>query len=994
MESGLKKLWTRRKSKGRDAMRDSGVSSLRKSQSTDQAGWSVNGSPRSNHARSTSNEQSGRLLSPTTTTSSSLRPGSSNRRQPMLVGVSRPSTSLSRPGTSGSGSLMTAVNRAAADAVARAEQEYQQSAEHYAKTNRRQKAPRYIDIFSLSNADGSNPMPGYNEDVAERNLDLARVALGGTHEPIVPSSKYAEEVATRNAYPPLGESSSTNTSLSSPRRRFEDGVQSSLSRDIPSRVSDHPSVSVRSDNPERSRYQPTPKSFDVHPAQSSERPWQPQQQLHELPTEGQESSGVLPSHHLHHVRPATEGIREGMTASRSPGIYGHLDQNDVLRSYQLSTTELVQANPNDRPQYSRPGTAMSVAGANAPRRADYMRSPSSLSTTSSVVKRAINLPRRTIMDLTGTDSDVFSEMASESAYTSSPVVEQAKIDTVQRIPGKPSEHPIFKPDAAELRTKAARPAAVSSSLAEVAPSKAHQGPVSESLVSRTPTQPTKTSAFSPVSTVASLPPRASVLIQSKDGFDALEHMMVKPFMRESTPPAETSQQQTRDQLESPTDDDHATVEKEKDIEHGHVSVQGSASAVELPAVADINGGKKEDIDSRQNFPHAGPSPQPQVEEPVQPQQYIHMIAENVRPADFVDSSRSFGVHTRDFASPPPKSALKSVPEDHELAGDRRSKHVRYLRNRSASHDPSTGRTSVKSPDLPRIAIYQSTFNEAEFAHKQAEARAALIRLQESLNENFLTQTPPSRSSRPNAPKHAFSYSDGKPVAPSTIFAQVRNSPPVPAGPKFAADMSTDVVRTETPTSSYHNLTTVPEAADRENPRRRDMNGMLQERQERTKGKQKQQSQHLELSGPGPSIVDGEDDLHNNPLPLPPPLHINGRRFQQQQQQPVPPSPGEVSLSSFPLPVSSPRQSQSSRGGRPSSAEPMSIKGSSPSPAAQQQHMSQHSHQSSSGGASRVLRRPSSQRSQASSASVFSIPYHMIPDRSSSIRDRLVMEESE
>jgi hypothetical protein len=78
---------------------------------------------------------------------------------------------------------------------------------------------------------------------------------------------------------------------------------------------------------------------------------------------------------------------------------------------------------------------------------------------------------------------------------------------------------------------------------------------------------------------------------------------------------------------------------------------------------------------------------------------------------------------------------------------------------------------VKSPDLPRIAIYQSTFNEAEFAQKQAEARAALIRLQESLNENFLTQTPPSRSSRPNAPKHAFSYSDGKPVAPSTIFAQ-------------------------------------------------------------------------------------------------------------------------------------------------------------------------------------------------------------------------------
>ncbi len=977
MESGLKKLWTRRKSKGRDGMLDSGVNSLRKSQSTDQAGWSVNGSPRSNHARSTSNGQSGRLLSPTTTASSFVRPGSNNRKQPMLVGVSRPSTSPSRPGTSGSGSLMTAVNRAAADAVAKAEQEYQQSADHYAKNNRRQKAPRYIDIFSLSNADGTNPMPGYNEDVAERNLDLARVALGGTHEHLVPSSKYAEEVAIRNAYPPLGESGSTNTSLSSPRRRFEDGVQSSLSRDIPSRISDHPSLSVRSDNPERSRYQPTPKSFDVHSAQSSERPWQPQQQLHELPTEGHPSSGVLLTHHLHHVRPSTEDLRDGMATSSSPGIYRHSDQSDVLRSYQLSATELVQANSNDRPQYSRPGTAMSAAGAHVTRRADYaFRSPTSLSNTSSV-KRAINLPRRTIMDLTGTDSDVFSEMAPESAYTSSPVVEQAKLNTMHRIPGIPSEYPIPKSDAAEVRTNSAQSAAAtSSSLAEIAPSQAHEEPVSESPVTRTPTQPIKTSVFSPVSTVASLPPRASVLIQSTDEFDASERTMVEPFMQESTAPAETNRQQTKDQRESSADDDHVMVEKKRDIENGRESVEGPASTVELPAVADVNGEKhKENIDSRQNSPHAGLSSQPQVEEPVPPQQYIHLIAENVRSIDVVDSSRSFGVHRRDFASPPTKPALTSVPEDHELGGDRKSKHVRYLRNRSASHDTSSGRTSLRSSDLPRISIYQSTFNEAEFAQKQADARAALIRLQESLNENFLTQSPISRSSRPNAPKHAFSYSDGKPVAPSTIFAQVRNSPPVPAGPKFAADISTEVDRTETPTS-YHNLTTVPEA-DREKPPRGDMNGM----QERKKGKQRS---YLELSGPGPSIVDGEDDL-DSPLPLPPPLHINGRRFQQQQQQPVPPSPGEVSLSSFPLPVSSPRQSQSSRG-RPNSADP--IKGS---PAAQ--HMSHHSHQSSGGG-SRVLRRPSSQRSQESSTSVFSIPYHMIPDRSSSIRDRLVMEESE
>ncbi|KAK6383023.1 hypothetical protein LTS17_003693 [Exophiala oligosperma] len=965
MESGLKRLWTRRKSKGRDVRQETGRGSLRKSQSTDLVGLSTN----DRHGRNTPNEQGAQFLSPITT-HSSVEPVSSSKKHPMLLGVSRPTTSPSRPGTSESGSLMSAVNRAATDAGVRAEQEYRQSTDHSFRAHRQQKGPRYIDIFSLSKANGTNPMPGYNEDVAERNLDVTRVALEGTHDQTSPSSKYAEEVAARNAYPPLQDNRSRNTSLSSPRRPFDENARSELSRDLSSRVSDYLSGSAVSGHPEWSRFQPLPRSQDMHSRQSSQPSWQQRSPMRELPTLAQGSPGPLLAHHVHHVKPSTENLHDRMVAARSAGISGRLDQSEVFRNYQLSAAEVIQAS---RPPSSRPGTAISMASGT--RRNEHpLRSHSSMSNTS--VKRAINLPHRTIMDLTGTDSDVFSERESDPTDGSAPVTGQAKIDQMRPMYESTIEDRPSRSDPVDLRTSPSAPADLRMYVpGEFSQNQSPVPSVSEFTVRSTPTKVPTSSELSSISTLASSAPHTSVLIQPKETIGASGFNKAHTLAQEFPIRNEPVEQSTSGSQDHPTSNSYL-ADTEVDTHHSkQTHEEPRDEAAEIGVLRTIEEARLQDgIDSKSNRPRADHAKQSYREEVPPSQTYAQTTPEIVAPVDYVDpgAGESFGVQSRDFASTLPKPGLTSVPEDTESSGDSRAHHAKNTRYRSASHDPNAGRTPLNETDQLKFSLYESTFNEDDFAQKQADARAALIRLQESLNENFLTQpTVAARSSRPTAPKHAFSYSDGKPVAPSTIFAQVRNSPPALAKTKFSADISTGEDRYERPKPrSYHSMTTVPDAHERRRNYHVDnVDGR----------KRNRQGNHPDLDGPGPSIVALEQE-ETNPLPLPPPLHINGRRFQQLDRQPVPPSPGEVSLSSFPLPVSSPRPTISSDTTRADSTDPIKSIGS--------QYRS-HSQQSSDG--SRVLRRKTSQRSQTSSASAF-VPYHMVPDRSSSIRDRSVTEE--
>ncbi|KAK4941479.1 hypothetical protein LTR10_018623 [Elasticomyces elasticus] len=977
MDSGIRRLWTRRKSKGADGMLDSSPRNLKKSQSqsTDQTGgWSINGSPRSPYARpGSSMDKINGQLTPKSTPTSPRRPTSSSKRLPVLVSVSRPSTSASRPETSENGSLMKAVSRAATDAVARAEQEYRQSAEYYTRNNRRQKAPRYIDIFSISNANGKGPTTGYNEDIAERNLDLARVALEGNTQLLSSTaSKYAEEVAARNAFPPLPSSSSLETPIASPRQDFDDMHTGISDYTSSSRMSDQSPVSESVEAPGKH----IPNSIDAYSRLPNGQTWDAQPRSHRSLTDTRAHGTGRGSSAQNSQREgiASKDMSEGTLAVRSPGPSSRQqERDDVLRKYQLSPTEIMPNRYTDHPQPSRPIMSMSGNRTNVTHRIDYsVRSPSSLSNASSV-RRAVNLPHRLIMDLTGNDSDVFSEASAASTYSSSPVVEQAKFDTMRRMQGAIMTSPRSEIDTDAPRTDPLLAEQVSPS-AETEPSQPRTQDVPRSSVPQSSNTPL-TSAFSPVSTVASLPPRASVYLESpvKSVAAGTRNLVVSagPQTTEETAQHVQSEQQF-------SNDSYYEEEKEAVIQQEPRStVSTPKPASQRTAVRDVSmAEQKPTHNNPAEMGHAdGPSVQAR-DEPRQPR--VHTVPDNLHSTAIVDPSQVFGVTARDFASTTTITPITSATKNTSLNSEGRPRSAKSTRNRSATHDPNTGRSSVKSP---KPSLYQSTFDESGFAQKQAEARAALIRLQESLNENFLPNPSPAplvQSSRTNTPKHNFSFSDGKPVAPSTIFAQVRNSPPVSPPPED----TTKEVRSDT---TYHSLTTMSDTENMPNGITPKVSVLNTEGRGRSKG--------AELDGPGPSIMYPE--ALNKPLPMPPPLHVNGIRFTK-QHQPVPPSPGEVSLSSFPIPVSSPRQSQassaqaSSSRQRANSADPQS----SQSGTSQSQSKSHHSHQSSSGGTGRGLRRQSSLRSQASSASAFSIPYHMIPDRSSSIRDRSVMEESE
>jgi hypothetical protein len=379
------------------------------------------------------------------------------------------------------------------------------------------------------------------------------------------------------------------------------------------------------------------------------------------------------------------------------------------------------------------------------------------------------------------------------------------------------------------------------------------------------------------------------------------------------------------------------------------------------------------LDQRED-PTRGPEPAL----PVGP--YIHLSSESPELAS--TPSGTSGVSMRDFATAATKPALTSVPEDAEVDDNddavSTANGVKALPRRYSPRDDDTN-GHIHPPPLS-----QPTFDESEFAQKQAEAREALIRLQLSLNENFLTKpSPTSRSTRSSHPKHIYSFSDGRPAAPSSIFPQVRESSPTLLDAQAAPDHSVDAERVET---SYHHMATVSQ--DLQDAEPRDETMMRSMSKTETKSERAGHGAETDLNGPGPSII---NDAPKQPLPLPPPLHLTDHPFQPRFHLPqpvVPPSPGEISLSNFPIPVSSPRQSVQ----RPATASPTDRERAIPRPASQ--NALQYPFPSTPGMNERILRRQSSIRSQASSTSQFSIPYHMIPDRSSSVRDRSVMEDDD
>ncbi|EXJ55558.1 hypothetical protein A1O7_08486 [Cladophialophora yegresii CBS 114405] len=948
MDTGLKKLWTRRKTKGNSSRKDSGVSSLRKSQSTEYTQHSSNTSPPTIHIRNISTDYE----------KSPLSPAVSNRLHPALGGaaVSRPSTSWSGLATDGSGSLLSAVNRAA-DAVAKTEQGWQYLGERNTRNYVQPKIPRYVDIFSLSSSNSPSPRPGYNEDVAERNLDLARVALEGAHSTYVPSSKYQEEVATRNAQPSLPGSPATSTSVR---------------RQVASASSNYPRSPPRFEGYSSSRQSNhTHNSPRLHSRQDSDGSRISQQRARDIQAL-KEGVSRLP-HAQAPIAPvgSTQGHKSASTSPEAPAGYPgkqpvdpdpHEDPASALSSYQLSVPEVTQLKAADD-SYSRSHE-------------HSMRPPSNKS------NRAINLPYRTILDLTADAPEAVSESYPPSNYSSSPVLEHARVDTMRRvqgpvIPGSSTETPQAQSNSVQPATSPSANAEAPASEEVAQPRAPSPAPASEPPRPRqTPANTHFASSFTRIITIASASPRASVVMAEPADSEVAEDA-------NANPETGVSQKQEEVRLASdplPSRHDGLPEVQSRVTETAVASPKGAVSTTSTTA-SDSNEVRSKEgeamIDQKEDLRHK-PDPTPVVGP------YLHLSSKNPEPP--ATPSSGSGVSARDFANAATKPALTSVPEVAEVDDNKDTLSppldAETLPRKYASRDGDANGHTYGSPTS------DSTFNESEFAQKQAEAREALIRLQLSLNENFLTKPLPTsvaRTTKSSPQKHKYSFSDGKPAAPSSIFSQFRERSPTPVDRPTEPDHP---VGTERADSSYHHLTTMSRehsnARPREEPVKLSMNKAAKKKREKVR-----HGPEPDLNGPGPSIVNDAPKQH---VPLPPPLSLTDQSLHPRFHQPqpvVPPSPGEVSLSNFPLPVSSPRQSVQ----RSSMASPTDKERAIPRPASQ--NALQHPLPSSNPGMKeRILRRQSSIKSQSSSTSQFSIPYHMIPDRSSSVRDRSVMEDDD
>ncbi|KAJ9602677.1 hypothetical protein H2200_012871 [Cladophialophora chaetospira] len=961
MDTSLKKLWARRKSKGNDGRKDSGVSSLRKSESTEQTQHSTSPSPRSAHIRTISSSHGAPQLALV------------GKAQPTSGGalLPRPSTSRSRPATDGSGSMLNAVNRAADDVV-RAEQEFQHSAEQYTRDHIHPKTPRYIDIFSLSSSNSPNPRPGYNEDVAERNLDLGRVALEGTHYQYVPSSKYQEEVAARNALPSLPASPRDSPTV---RERWSDDNQSpNQQRGVRSALGDYPQSPQRLQDRSLSRQsQDSPRSTQQH-FRHFRNMSRESQRAPELSSQG-ENAAQSP----HRPRPprlsngsnkagATYPSPESPARHRGRGSGDsqvHERRPDALSRYQLSASEVTLIKSTEQSSHAQSH--------------EYsVHSPSNLSSPSSV-KRAINLPSRTIMDLTDDDAEVLNDSSPLSKYHSSPSVEHAKVDEGPMVP--PPVISRSHPD--ELRTQSdfsqsANLSPVTSKSPPTAEVSQSFGPApepaSEQLnTKKTPINRHLMSSFTPIMTLASASPRTSVVMvepaasiavpdKQQDITNEVNHNLDEPI------PAIDGGPSSDDASPDSQRRGEETTIPSQDAEVAPIGTSSTDSSAPPPQRSDATMGER--MHSTQDSGSSSTSGP-----------HIPLSSGNAEPG--LDVISAAGVITRDFATITTKLPLSIVLEDPELDEISSIPPTAIGTNtRSRKNSPrernTNGHVQVNTSNQP-------AFDEKEFAQKQAEAREALVRLQLSLNENFLTQPIAAtavHSNKSSPSKHIYSFSDGRPAAPSNIFSLIRESSPVPVVEEAEADNSP---APKGPEASYHKLRTVtqedtPVAAP--NEKLLSSKAKVKTDHKPDKGSK---SVEAELNGPGPSIV---NEAPKQPLRLPPLLPPADDPFRQRYA--VPPSPGEISLSNFPIPVSSPRHSVQ----RPTVISSADAERNIPRPSSQ--HATLHSLASSSPPAvrERVIRRQASTNSQSSSTSQFSIPYHMIPDRSSSRRDLSVMVDGE
>ncbi|KAK5085272.1 hypothetical protein LTR05_004553 [Lithohypha guttulata] len=756
---------------------------------------------------------------------------SSGRMQPMLIGISRLPANVTRPDTGES--LQKALDRAAESV---SNQEPEQRTSSFNARLAPEKNPK--SELSSTSAPPRKPTKTFDEDDSKQN-DTKKSPIDRQRLRYDSGSKYQEEVANRNAHQIAAQRASSlrrpvdyervmvNTQRSAfaqaepyNHRSADADVSNRHVMDMTAHYSRQPSFRVREPSDplpvilqEGSTEDVTHIDRGVELVKEAEKElerakskWLQARQQIQI-QDGLTFDAPLPESPRHKGPLRDSGI--SYTTRSVPDAPDALFRNDSTRSRQNSFTPSV-AGPEHLGSATLSGTVPHTHGGfantpvsrhlngnptlDSPQRSDELRGPARVS--KSTVYKKVTVGNRTIMDLTGDDND---EDVSISSYRQTPTIEDARANPFQRVIPTVIDHastPEDRPEATIMPSsqqfKAREPVldldqlarrsqqlsqnakflAANSTLsnvnARVTPTLVPSNALSFSAIQTlTSTTPPEAITFSTINTMSSISPRSSkdILITRGDADAKSCPQPLKKDKADGTP--QLGEQFIKHRLSaniSPLVQIFADIRPEE-VE----SSQQPGPARPVPARIDSGSGKSSK-ESRSSSKKAG-----KRREKAEEVEAIRIAAKSIIPAGPLDQEPIVGVKARDFAVLPLEKPVnkrvvalneRKVPNNEvrtpsqDRTGSRKSSSERKGRSVSKSASkvafsempPSTVVTVVKSQkkserqskkksskqdsSTTRRTRNKPTFDEEAFQKKHAEANAALLRLQQSLQASL------------------------------------------------------------------------------------------------------------------------------------------------------------------------------------------------------------------------------------------------------------------
>ncbi|RMZ87708.1 hypothetical protein DV736_g5065, partial [Chaetothyriales sp. CBS 134916] len=619
-----------------------------------------------------------------------------------------PSDTFSRPDTAGS--LQSAVNWAA-DRVARSSPGSQ-------KSHTRTQSARHVDIFSISRPGASFPV--YNEDVASRNSEV-------TKHQYVPGSMYQEEVAARNAAPPLRSASNQTKHVPNLTEPCTGGAL-----EVYPEQDGHGNEDIQKlSEAERAAYYEdrSAKELAAKPAAPTS-----------LPTGGEKSTTRLKMSASKHVMLT---LQNGHVPHPQPNLQPHqptnpldgpIEENDDRRDADALPSKFLQPSEADNNAAANVTSELPQHHGIQPLSAD--RAPSSLSNTSSV-KGAIIMPNRTIVDSTGDDSDALSDCYPESFTSASPGVGDGHLETY-------SKPQLSMADSAGVSGHSSDETHYSKTSSVIPRQPTSVEPEQGS--SQTTIQHPSQSSFSSINILVSVLPISQQEIQPVRE----PNMVIAPFGKEGRKPASNKL--------------YTVAETEPEVEDGPTRVGVTAPLVDklvIPPSSPVSATETTQPESSQSTP---------IQAKLQPESQCS--------SDLTDPSSTYGIHTRDFALTPRRetdaSPENTLPRRDGRAPGTSAGIILRPKAREVSTLPNGEARLPVTPVKSRITKRPGEFNEEAFQRKQEQARAALVKLQHSLNEDFDNATPLATWAQPqtngmNRYSNSSSSTDGRPHAPPPTY---------------------------------------------------------------------------------------------------------------------------------------------------------------------------------------------------------------------------------